>query len=393
MDEQIKSLGESLKVIEGNLDKKLAEHTAAIEKHGKASTELTGQVDKLSEKHAEVKAALDEISQKMAQGFSSRADEVKSVGKQFIESDAFEALSKREQKSVRVEVKNTISGLTGSPEDNGDTLVASDRLAGIVPGAFRSLNILDVIRKGATSSNIVEYTRESSWTNDAAETQEKGAKPESDLEFALVQENVRTVAHFIKASEQILADAPAVQSYINGRLIHGLRARLQSQILKGNGTAPNLDGLDQSGRHTAYTPATGDTALDSINKAKYAAIGSDFSVGAVFINPADWGSIERTKVTGGQYLGAGDNAITYIANGMVPVVWGLPVVMSNDVASGKFYAVDLNAFELFIRQGVTVEMGFVNADFTNNLVTIRAEMRAALAVYQPLAVRYGDLTV
>jgi hypothetical protein len=40
---------------------------------------------------------------------------------------------------------------------------------------------------------------------------------------------------------------------------------------------------------------------------------------------------------------------------------------------------------------VTVELGFVNDDFTRNLLTLRAELRAALAVYQPTAVRYGDL--
>jgi hypothetical protein len=59
--------------------------------------------------------------------------------------------------------------------------------------------------------------------------------------------------------------------------------------------------------------------------------------------------------------------------------------------SGKFYVADSNAFQLWTRQAVTVELGFVNDDFTRNLLTLRAELRAALAVYQPTAVRYGDL--
>jgi len=91
-------------------------------------------------------------------------------------------------------------------------------------------------------------------------------------------------------------------------------------------------------------------------------------------------------------LGDG-GAITYVNSGLNPLVWGLTVIPSNNVEAGKFYVLDVNAIELMMRQGVTVEMGFVDKDFTNNLVTIRAEMRAAMAVYQPTAVRFGDLVI
>jgi HK97 family phage major capsid protein len=84
-------------------------------------------------------------------------------------------------------------------------------------------------------------------------------------------------------------------------------------------------------------------------------------------------------------------AVNYLSNGMIPTVWGLPVVASNNVEAGKFYVLDLNAIEMMLRQSVTVEMGFVNDDFTKNLITMRAEMRGALAVYQPTAVRFGSL--
>ena len=47
---------------------------------------------------------------------------------------------------------------------------------------------------------------------------------------------------------------------------------------------------------------------------------------------------------------------------------------------------------VYNRQGATVEMGYVNADFTNNVVTIRAEERLALAVEKPSAIYYGDIT-
>jgi HK97 family phage major capsid protein len=297
---------------------------------------------------------------------------------------------------ARIEVKNTIIGEGGSPANPIDTLVQADRLPGIVPGAFRSLNVLDFVPMGVTGSNQIEYTRELSFTNDAAETSEGAAKPESDLTFELVNDPVRTIAHFIRASKQVLDDAPMLQSYIDRRMRHGLQARLQSQILKGNGTSPNIAGLSASGRHTAFVPETGEIALDSLNRAKYAIIGADYEPNVIIMNPADFGAIERVKSTSSSndYAAGSGAALAYINGGMTPLLWGLPVVTSNDVASGKFYMMDSNAIQLFMRQGIVVEMFEQDNDnVTKNLLTIRAEMRGALAVYTPLAVRYGDLLI
>lgn len=382
--------------LEQKLDATLAAHTAEVEKHGKASVELAKSLDELSGKHADIEAQLKDLGQKVSEGFTQADTRVKTYGEQFIDSDSFKALAAGDSKSARIEVKNTISNLTGSPEDVDTVLRQAERQSGIVPGAFRSLSVLDVIPTSTTTAAVVEYVKEDSWTNAAAEAQEKAAKDESTLDFAVVQENIRTIAHFIKMSNQAMADAPQVLAYVNGRLMHGLRNRLQVQILKGDGSAPNLKGLDQTGRHTAFTPTTGELGFDAINRAKYAAIGADFSANVVFLNPVDFGALERAKTgisSDDSYVAGSANGMSYINNGFTPVIWGLPVVMSNDVAPGKFYVLDTNAVELVTRENIGIEMGFVDADFTKNLVTIRAEGRFGLKVYQSAAVRYGSLTI
>ena len=393
MSEEIKAIQAGLDGIKSQLDAKLADHTNQIERFGKASTETTGQVDKLAQRFAEAEAKLQDLAQKSAEGWQQPRHSVDTLGSLVLKSEQVKNFMQMRSGSVQIEVKNTIIGEGGSPQNPVDTIVAPDRRDGIVPGAFRALSVLDVVPMGSTSSNQVHYTQELAFTNSAAERAEGVAKPESSLTFQLIEEPVRTIAHFIKMSKQVLDDAPALEGYVNRRLSHGVRNRLEFQILRGNGTSPNLAGLSASGNHTAYTPATGDTALDSLNKAKYATIGADFMADTIFINPADWGTIERAKITGGAYLLGDGAAITYVANGMIPRVWGMNLVASNNVESGKFYVLDVAAIEMMLRQAVTVEMGFVNDDFTKNLFTLRAEMRGALAVYQPSAVRYGSLTL
>lgn len=391
---------ELISAVEKSLEQAIEKYDGQVKESLSAANETRDEVRKLAEQHNELSEKLEaesakreEFEQTALTSMKGGGEREPTWGKKMVDSEGFKAMVGG-AKHARVEVKNTIIGEGGSPQDPVDTLTPADRLAGIVPGAFRSLSVLDVVPMGATNSNAIEYTRESSWTNDAAETAENSAKPESDLTFELVSDPVRTIAHWIKASRQVLDDAPALESYIDRRLRHGLRQRLESQILTGNGTSPNIEGLTATGRHTDFTPDSGDNRLDSMNKAKYDVIGADFMATHYFVNPADWGEIERLKAgSGNEYAAANGNAVSYIANGLQPLAWGLPVIANNNVSSGEFFCLDINALMLMMRQGAVVEM--FEQDDTNvqsNLVTIRAELRAALAVFQPTAIRYGSLT-
>jgi hypothetical protein len=92
MSEELKWIEKSLELVQIKLDQKLAEHTAAIEKHGKATTELTGQIDALSEKHAEMQAKMADLIQRQADGFAPERRAQESSGALFVKSAAFEAL-------------------------------------------------------------------------------------------------------------------------------------------------------------------------------------------------------------------------------------------------------------------------------------------------------------
>jgi HK97 family phage major capsid protein len=109
----------------------------------------------------------------------------------------------------------------------------------------------------------------------------------------------------------------------------------------------------------------------------------------VIVNPADWGAMERTR--------EGSNSGTYLYGtpgmnaGMNP--FGLNVVLSHYLAAGKVIVGRMSdAAVLYARSGAVVEMGYVGNDFTNNLITIRAEERLGLGCDRPAGIYYGNIT-
>lgn len=358
-------------------DADMASSTAkeAIARAEKASQEILAMSDRMLE-----------TEQKVVAGIQHQRLAPNTIGEFIIQSDLYKQFAAGGMQKMRIEA-NTITGLSGSPADNSDVLVPTQRLPGIIPGAFRQLRIADIVPQSPTSSNLIEFTRELSFTNNAAEVQEGATKAESEITFEQDSVAIRTIAHWLKLSKQVIADAPALKAYVDGRLRYGVDKRLDSQIFSGNGTAPNMEGMTRAGNFTAFTPTTGDTDIDSISRAKYAIMTADYEPNAVLMNPANWGTIERLKDSNNNYI-VGDPF-----GAIVPRMWGLLVIVSNAVTVNKMLVADFNiAYELWNRESTVIEMTDSDGtDFQKNLVTVRAERRSALASYVAAATRYGDI--
>jgi len=342
----------------------------------------------IANKVTDVADRLAEAEQKLVEGVKSEKLEPKSLGMLVVASDEYKDFISGKRNTFNLEVQNnTISGQDGSPLSNNDTLVQSQRIPGIIPGAFRRLRIKDIIPQGTTGSNLVEFTRELAFTNNAAETKEAGTKPESSITFELANTPIVTIAHWLKVTKQVAADAPAVISYIDGRLRYGVDRREDQQLLTGSGVGQNLVGMTIAPNFTAFTPTSGDTALDTINRIKYVIDNADYVASAIILNPTDWGIIERSKETNGLYI-IGDPR-----SALGPFLWGLPVVVSSAMTVGKVLVADFNiAFQYWLREATNVQMSESDdTNFQKNLITIRAEKRSALAGYVPAAARFGSL--
>jgi len=349
--------------------------TAEIKDSGKIATETITALDELGVKQLEIADRLLAVEQS---GGAPKGDgQISNVGTQFTASDAYMSFVGGSTQKARVEISN--STLTGS-----DATVAPDRKAAIVPGAEQMLTIEDLLVSLPTSSNAIEYTRESSFTNNAAEVLEGVALPETDIAFELKNMPVSTVGHFTKISRQLASDAPALAAYINFRMTYGVNLRVETQLGAGDGVGANISGLMDTGNYTAHGIAN--AALGSVLKKhvlirKVIAIlrNSGYKADAVMLNPIDYGDMQIEEGTTANIKGLSLN---------------VPVVESTAVAQDTFL---VGAFQqaatVHNREGITVELSESDSDnFTKNLITVRAERRLGLTVEVPAALMGGDLT-
>jgi HK97 family phage major capsid protein len=374
-------------IVEAGLKANEAKLQAAIEKFegqlsekGKVDSETKAEVKVLSEEFKSLAGSVTELAQKHSQMVQAPAKPL-SAAEEFVRSEQYKRLVSGDVQRARMELKNTVT--------SGSTTVFPDQKPGVIPGNFLPLTVRAVLGSVPVSTNMVNSLREASWVSSAAEVAQGVAKNQSDITFEQYNVPIETVAHWIKISNQLLADAPAVVAFIETRLRDGLAQRIDAQLLNGNGNSPNISGLTDSGNFVAYTPSSDDTLTDAINRAKYALWATGNMPDVVIVNPADWGTQERIRESAntGTYLYGAPGAVA----GMNP--FGVQVVVSNNMTPGKFLIGALrNSAMVYDRSGAVVEMGYVNDDFTKNVITIRAEERLGLGVERPQAILYGDFT-
>lgn len=386
LEEEIKTVQTSLKAVNDDLKRFAEEGQKQIKLHSEMSAETKANVDKLLITQGELNARLsaaEQLMAKMETEGTGRIEQPKSMGQMVIESDIFANFSGKG--TFTVPVKAAITSLVGS----AGTLIEPQRLGFVGPGLQR-LTIRDLLTWGRTTSNSIEYVRETGFTNNADVVSENPTndKPESTISFELDSAPVATIAHWINASKQVLADASMLASYIDGRLRYGLKIKEEAQLLNGSGVGLNITGLVTAA--TAYSnpgvTVQAETAIDRLRLALLQVTLAEYEADGIVLSPIDWCAIELTKTTDNQYL------FTTPTGMQVPGLWGRPVVPSQSMTAGDFL---VGAFAMaaqgWDREDVNVTVSTENKDnFVKNMVTILCEERVGLTIFRPEALITGD---
>lgn len=273
----------------------------------------------------------------------------------------------------------------------------------IVPDIKRprdyALRARDVLMNGRTTSDTIYFLRELLFTNNAVEvaqatatTGSSGTKPESALTFEQASAPVATIAHWIPITRQALADAAQLQSYIENRLFVGLERRFNSEVWQGDGTGSNITGILNTSNiqvldNAAFTAApTKNAGTDLENFERFLRAGTEIELtgnaqmtfGAM--NPRDVEKLRTVTNDIGQYIGASP----FVAGPTVSL-WGYPIVADRAIPQGTVVAGDGTMAAIWDREDANILIDTINDQFVRNMLTILAEMRAALTVFRPQA--------
>lgn len=377
-----------------------------------AREKLRGEITALKEERETLagEVEVDDEIETLARGLIGQTEteaiarrEPQSMGEQFVESDGYKKLVGDglvgKWSSGQVELRPSAETLfegTGETPGAGGALVPEDRRPGVLPILFERLTVADLLAPGTTGSNLIRYVEETVADGSAVGTVAEGTdKPEVELELDLVDEPVRKIAAFLPVSDEMLEDAAQIRSYLDARLSLFVRIEEENQLLNGDGSGTDLDGLLNRvpGANEGIT-----STVDQVNKADHifaamtVARESFLEPDGIVVNTDDWADIRLLKDENGNYIGGSPFQNTGSEPG--ESLWGKRVVVTSAITAGTaLVGAFRTAAQVFRRGGLTVEASNSHSDyFRKNLTAVRAEERLGLAIYRPAAFATADLS-
>ena len=365
------------------------------------NTELAELVDEAN--NAKAKAKNEKAMEEAVYAAEQADNTPKTIGESFVNTDAYKGYQEAGVKGLDSTVKFSPMGykatLGAGLSQNFPPEVL--RQPGILESALRDPDaIIGLFDQIETDQNSFAYMEETTFTNAAAEQAEEATTAEATLDFTEKTASIRKIGVFLPVTEELLADVNGIQGYVNSRLGTMMKLRLDGQIMDGDGSAPNLDGLlNTSGINSfAYGSYSGELGrLGQIYQAiteirKDAFVEPD----AIIMHPSDWYDIVTSVTDQAGTTSAGlasKNPLFVVSGGfgadVAPRIWGLPVVTSSAVNAGtqmvgKFGGGE--AAHLVMRQGIDLAVSDSHSDFfLKGKLAIRATMRVGLVVYRPTA--------
>lgn len=262
------------------------------------------------------------------------------------------------------------------------TFPSQPERVGIVGPVLPPLSLLDALPHRPVSRDSVEFVQ-ITVTGDADVQESEGAE-KAELEFAgeLETAHIATIAGHTTASAQVLSDAPALEQLINRVLNQKTLLKLERQVMLGSGVGQNIHGLYLQA--ASITPTIGTTPADIYGEVMVRMADAGYSPGLAIMNPMDWYRLLLTRKSN-------DDESYVFGSPTVPIppaLWNTRIVLTSTIDEGNGIVLDTGYVTVLDREHVSVAASRHHKDnFTRNLVTILAELRAGLEVTDQNAVR------
>ena len=284
-------------------------------------------------------------------------------------------------KSNRGSVQTYIKAAT-DPVTAPTIPTVSQRVAEIA----HNLGVRDLFSEEAISGNSYTYFRMGATDlpdSFDGTTSQGNEKPQIHPTYTTVTSALVKKAAHLKETDELLNDAPYLESVVRGRGVYELRKVIESYLVSNILGTSGIDVTVNSG-----------ISFDNLLKAKMAVnANTGYDAEAIIINPTDLQTLLLTKDGSGgsvgQYLMGGPAYAPY-GNGLYGAylpIWGMKVVATSAISQGTALVGAFRSCASIITkagEGLRVEVANQNEDdFVKNMVTVRIEERLLEAVRLP----------
>ena len=363
VEEMSNDINVSIEAIKSQLDKAVSvEDLTALKNELEANKE---------EASTELKNLLNEVSEKVSkleESTTGKPKVSKTFGQEVAEKmEDIKAIAKGQNKTVVIKADVTRASITGN--------TASMRLEDIGQLSATRPTMYDVLPKiqvpDGNNSGIIKYV---DWDEDtsvrsAGMVAEGGVFPESTAVFQEYSVPLRKVGDTLPVTEEFGTDEVTASGELALFLDTNVKSEVGNQVVNGDGTGQNLTGMVNV--IPAFTPVASGISdaniYDLVTKMRTAITinrGSKYAPNFIAMNSNTLDLLHLKK-------DANDN---YIFPDKMSV-GSMMIIEDNNVADNTLFVGDSRYARIYEKSGVEISRGMVDAQFTSDLMTIKARKR------------------
>jgi HK97 family phage major capsid protein len=354
---EVKKMVEEIKTIEG---KGIVEYVKAIQEQYNAQEKL---IKELKESPAKGESFHDVLASTVKKEHARMLQNVK------------------EKRTFETELKTV--GDMSITTNYGAGVIQPLYLPGVTPVAKRRTTLYDLVNKVPWATQTVTYVENSGGEGTIDAVAESGKFNHKDYDFVARTLNLSKVAAYSKITAEMIENSDNVVSFIQNELVRDTLLALENDILKGNGSAPTMKGLQHADHYTAaaipgnYTLPSGivPTEVDVLRAIITQMQNAYFTPSVILMHPTDTMKLDLARDKNGQFL------IPPFASRDNTIVKGVPIVEHANLTEGTFHVIDGTRVNLYIQRGLNLKLWDQNeADAIYDLMTMTSSVKAGVLI-------------
>ena len=365
MEEIIKELGQKIDAMKNETVSKselieVLSKVKALETQGEDVAKMKSDMEQVTLRllGLETKGETDNVPESLGTLLKEKSEDLKAM---------------KEKSGASVQITLKAAGTMALTTNTTGQIPQAEREQGITRVVRRNPFILELVNVGSIMSNVWEWVEQKNPDGGAGMTAEAAAKSQADFDLVVASANVKKVTAYIKVTKEMLDDVELMRSEIDQELTELINLKIDEQLLNGTGLTVNLVGINTNATAWAAgafalaipTPNVFDVLRTAVNQVRV----NLFEPNYIVMHPTDVTKMDLAKGSDGHYV------LPPFASNDGTQVSGIRVVANTGVTIDNFLVGDFSKAGVRFKEGLTINVGYENDDFTKNLVTILAEAR------------------